>query len=199
MCAIAESTAQDALPIEIRAVISDRGDAVGLERARERGIPTASLSLRHFPTRESFDAALADVVASYSPGLVVLAGYMKILSPNFVRQFVDRLINIHPSLLPKYPGLQTHRRALEAGDKRHGASVHFVIEALDSGPVIIQGRVLIAAGDTEESLAARVQRAEHIIYPQAVEWFARGRLAMRDGTAWLDGKSLDTPIVREIS
>ncbi len=198
MCALADGARQGHLPIEIRAVISDRAAAAGLERARERQIPTHSLSLSDFPSRESFDASLAELVESFAPELVVLAGYMKILSPAFVRRFTGRLLNIHPSLLPKYPGLHTHRRALEAGDREHGASVHFVIEALDSGPSVLQGRVQVMPGDSEASLAARVHQAEHIIYPQAVDWFARGRLAMRNGKAWLDGRELKSPSIVEI-
>jgi len=196
MSALADRARSGDLPIEIRAVISDRAAAPGLELARELGIPTASIALREFPTREAFDLKLAELVASYQPQLVLLAGYMKILSTEFVRQFTGRLLNIHPSLLPKYPGLHTHRRALAAQDSKHGASVHFVTEALDSGPVIIQGGVTVEPGDTEMSLAARVQRAEHIIYAQAVDWFARGRLKMRGDNAWLDDKPLATPIVK---
>lgn len=194
MRVLADRAREGTLPIDVRAVISDRTDAPGLKRAEEYGIATATLSLRDFPTRQAFDDQLADLVAGHSPKLVVLAGYMKILSDSFVRRFAGRLLNIHPSLLPKYTGLHTHRRALEAQEKEHGASVHFVVEALDSGPVIIQGRVAVHAGDTESTLAARVQQAEHIIYPQAVDWFARDRLAMRNGKAWLDNKPLDKPV-----
>ncbi len=198
MCVIADHARSGTLPIEIRAVISDRADAPGLLLARERGIPTATLVLRDFPTREAFDLQLAELVESYQPKLVVLAGYMKILSAAFVQRFVGRLLNIHPSLLPKFPGLQTHRRALAAQDRQHGASVHFVTEELDSGPIVIQGRVPVLPNDTEERLAARVQRAEHIIYTKAVDWFARGRLSMRNGKACLDGKPLDTPVVEDV-
>jgi phosphoribosylglycinamide formyltransferase 1 len=141
---------------------------------------------------------LAELVESYQPKLVVLAGYMKILSPTFVRCFAGRLLNIHPSLLPKYPGLHTHRRALAARDLHHGASVHFVIDALDSGPVVIQGRVPVLPNDTEDTLAARVHRAEHIIYAQAVDWFARRRLAMHAGKAYLDGQPQDTPMLVDV-
>ena len=133
---------------------------------------------------------------AYRPQLVVLAGYMRILSSAFVRQFLGRLINIHPSLLPKYPGLHTHRRALEAGDREHGATVHFVTEELDAGPAILQGRVPVLKDDTELTLSARVQTIEHIIYPQAVGWLAQGRVAMRDGQTWLDGKPLtQAPVI----
>jgi phosphoribosylglycinamide formyltransferase-1 len=193
LCALADRARHGKLPIDIRAVISDRADAAGLDRARERDIPALSLSLRDFPSREAFDSHLGDLVAGFAPGLVVLAGYMKILSPTFVRRFTGKLINIHPSLLPKYPGLHTHRRALAAGEREHGASVHFVVEALDSGPTIVQGRVPVKSTDTEDSLAARVQQAEHIIYPQAVDWIACGRVIMRDNRVVFDGKELTTP------
>ena len=195
MCVLADQARAGNLPIEMRVVISDRPDAPGLQLARERGIATASLALRDFPSRDAFDARLADLVDSYQPKLVVLAGYMKILSPAFVRRFTDRLLNIHPSLLPKYPGLHTHRRALDAQDAQHGASVHFVIDELDSGPIVIQGRVPILPSDSEDSLAARVHRVEHIIYAKAVDWFARGRLTMNNGKAYLDGQPHNAPAV----
>jgi len=193
MCALVDQANAGRLPIDVRAVISDRADAPGLSRARERGVAIATLLQRDFPNRDAFDAQLADLVAGYAPSLVVLAGYMKILSATFVRRYAGRLLNIHPSLLPKYPGLQTHRRALANGDSEHGASVHFVVEELDSGPIVIQAKVRVLADDTEESLAARVHQVECAIYPQAVDWFARGRLAMRDGTVWLDGERLTEP------
>jgi len=193
---LAEQARQGRLPIDIRAVISDKPAAGGLAIASSFGIATSALAPREFPDREAFDAALAERVEAYAPKLVVLAGYMRILSSAFVRRFLGRLINIHPSLLPKYPGLHTHRRALEAHDTQHGASVHFVVEELDSGPTIVQGRVPILRDDTEAALSARVQRAEHIIYPQAVQWLAQGRVAMRDGKTWLDGKLLEhAPVI----
>jgi len=197
MRALADAAARSDIPIELRAVVSDRTDAAGLQLARERGIATQVLSPRDFPSRESFDRALADRIEALSPGLVVLAGYMRILSPEFVHRFAGRLINIHPSLLPKYPGLHTHRRALEAQDTEHGASVHYVTEDLDAGPVIIRGRVPVLSNDTEASLAARVQCVEHIIYPKAVDWIARGRMILRDGRAWLDGNILTKPPMME--
>jgi phosphoribosylglycinamide formyltransferase-1 len=196
MRAIAEQAKLGELPIVIRAVISDRADAGGLALARELGIPTVSLSPKEFEDRNAFDAALAERVESHAPKLVLLAGYMRILSGAFVRQFLGRLLNIHPSLLPKYPGLNTHRRVLEAGDREHGATVHFVTEDLDAGPAIVQGRVPVLAGDTEAALSARVQRVEHMIYPQAVAWMAAGRVAMQAGKTYLDGKLIDhAPIV----
>jgi phosphoribosylglycinamide formyltransferase-1 len=198
MTVLADQARDGHLPIDLRAVISDRAAAPGLQLARDRGIPTATLALRDFPSREAFDAQLTLLVESYHPKLVVLAGYMKILSPAFVRHFSGRLLNIHPSLLPKYPGLHTHRRALAAQDRDHGASVHFVVDELDSGPTVIQGRVAVLPNDTEDSLAARVQQVEHIIYAKAVEWFATGRLTMSAGKACLDGEPHNSPVVLDL-
>ena len=157
--------------------------------------PTSVLSPRNFPDREAYGRALGDIVESHAPQLVVLAGFMRILSDEFVQRFSGRMLNIHPSLLPRYAGLHTHRRALESGDREHGASVHFVTPELDGGPVVLQARVPIVAGDDEDSLAARVLREEHVIYPRCIGWFAAGRLAFRDGAAWLDGKRLDAPVM----
>lgn len=195
MQAIAESAACGKLPVDVRAVISDRSSAGGLATAAAMKIPVASLSPREFADRASYDAALAQLVASYEPGLVVLAGFMRILTPEFIDRFADRTLNIHPSLLPKYRGLHTHRRALEAADAVHGASVHFVTQELDGGPVIIQACLDVRPHDTEDSLSARVQRQEHSIYPQAIDWFARGRLELRDARAWLDDQPLTAPVV----
>jgi phosphoribosylglycinamide formyltransferase-1 len=164
------------LPITIRAVISNRADAYGLTRAEQAGIPTAVLDHRGFPDRESYDAALRELIDSYRPGLLVLAGFMRILSDGFVRHYEGRMINIHPSLLPKYRGLDTHARAIAAGDAEAGCSVHFVTPELDSGPIIIQARVTIRDGDTPETLAARVLEQEHRIYPEAIRKFAEGEL-----------------------
>lgn len=199
MCVLADQARSGLLPIEIRAVVSDRADAPGLQLARERNIPTDTIALRDFPSRDAFDMRLGELVDSYQPKLVVLAGYMKILSPTFVKRFSGRLLNIHPSLLPKYPGLHTHRRALAAQDREHGASVHFVIEKLDSGPIVIQGRVPVQLNDSEATLAARVHQAEHMIYARAVDWYARGRLALQDGQAWLDSRPLPTPVIEDFN
>jgi phosphoribosylglycinamide formyltransferase-1 len=193
--AIAAAADAGTLPIRIDAVLSDRADAGALDWARDRGIPAAVLSPRDFADREVYGRALGDVVAGFTPQLVVLAGFMRILSDEFVLRFAGRMLNIHPSLLPRYPGLHTHRRALEAGDREHGASVHFVTPELDGGPVVIQARVPVLPGDDENTLAARVLREEHVIYPRCVGWFAAGRLALRDGVVWLDGKPLDSPVV----
>jgi phosphoribosylglycinamide formyltransferase-1 len=194
---IAQRAVRRELPLDIRAVISDRADAAGLEKASALGIETAVLPARGYTNRASYDAALADLIDEHAPRLLVLAGFMRILSSDFVQRFIGRMLNIHPSLLPKYPGLYTHRRALEAHEREHGASVHFVTEELDGGPVIVQARVPILPGDDEAMLAARVRAQEHRIYPAAVDWFARGRLALADGKAWFDGHALDTPILLE--
>jgi phosphoribosylglycinamide formyltransferase-1 len=195
MQAIAERAAQGTLPVDIRAVISDKADAAGLATAASMQIQTRTLSPREFPDRASYDVQLAKLVAGFEPKLVVLAGFMRILSPSFIATFADRILNIHPSLLPLYRGLHTHRRCLEAGDQVHGASVHFVTEELDGGPLVIQAQVKVRPGDSENTLSARVQRQEHRIYSQAIEWFARGRLQLREHRAWLDGRPLDQPVI----
>jgi len=174
----------------LRAVFSNKADAFGLERAREAGIAAHALSASQFASREAFDRELVQEIDAYAPDVVVLAGYMRILSPAFVAHYAGRLLNIHPSLLPKYPGLNTHRQVLENGDAEHGTSVHFVTDELDGGPVILQAKVPVFEGDSEEDVTARVQAQEHAIYPLVVSWFVDGRLAMRDGTAWLDGSPL---------
>lgn len=167
------------LPCTVAAVVSNRADAGGLPIARERGIATEVLSHRDFADRESFDAALAQVIDRYAPDLVVLAGFMRILTTGFVRHYAGRLINIHPSLLPAYPGIDTHERALQDGVKIHGCTVHFVTPHLDHGPIIIQAAVPVLRDDTPETLAARVLHEEHRIYPQAVRWLCRDQV-------WLD-------------
>lgn len=185
-----------ALPIDIRAVISNVPGVRGLERARAAGISAAELNHRQFGDRAAFDTALLALIDSFAPKLVVLAGFMRILTPVFVRHYLGKLLNIHPSLLPKYPGLHTHERALAAGDNEHGATVHFVTEELDGGPGILQARVPVLADDTAEQLAARVLEQEHVIYPRVVDWFARGRLSLSPtGRACLDGQALDTPLI----
>ena len=194
MCRMAELMQAGQLPIDIKAVISDRADAKGLSTAKSMGIATASLNPKAFATRNEFDAALAEKVLSYNPELVILAGFMRILSPEFVAQFSDRMLNIHPSLLPKYPGLHTHQRALDAGDQEHGASVHFVTAELDGGPVVIQAKVPLHSTDSAATLAQRVLQQEHQIYPLAVRLLASGRLESRGGTIWLDNKPLTSPL-----
>lgn len=177
-------------PVRIRAVISNRADAYGLERARNAGIDTAVLDHKGFDGREAFDRALIEQIDAFSPHLVVLAGFMRILSGDFVRHYAGRLLNIHPSLLPKYKGLHTHHRALEAGDAEHGCSVHFVTEELDGGPLVVQAIIPVATDDTPETLAQRVHSQEHQIYPLAVSWFAAGRLRLGASGALLDGQPL---------
>lgn len=162
--------------LEVRAVISNRPGAAGLDWAGARGLETRVVDHRAHPTREAFDAALAAEVERLAPDLLLLAGFMRILTPAFIERFPNRILNIHPSLLPAFPGLHTHRRALDAGVKLHGCTVHVVTAALDSGPIVTQGAVPVMPGDTEEALAARVLAAEHRIYPQAVRWFLQGRI-----------------------
>jgi phosphoribosylglycinamide formyltransferase-1 len=183
------------LPIDIRGVVSNRADAYGLERARMAGIDTHVLDHRDYHSRETYDAALLEHVQRYQPGLVVMAGFMRILTPGFVAPMEGRLINIHPSLLPAFRGLHTHERALQAGVSEHGCSVHFVIPELDAGPVIVQARVPVHPGDTAERLAARVQAQEHRVYPLAVRWIAQGRAQLRDGQLILDGRPCPEPPV----
>ncbi|GKW23380.1 phosphoribosylglycinamide formyltransferase [Pectobacterium polonicum] len=171
---------------KIVAVFSNNAEAYGLERAQNADIPTCALNPEDFADRAAFDAALANEIEQYEPALVVLAGYMRILSPEFVAQFAGKMLNIHPSLLPKYPGLHTHRKALENGDREHGTSVHFVTDELDGGPLILQAKVPVFSDDTEESLSERVKTHEHTIYPMVINWFLNGRLVMRENEAWLD-------------
>jgi phosphoribosylglycinamide formyltransferase 1 len=192
--AIIEQSKRDHL-LEVRAVIASRADAHGLQRARSAGISSHALPADKFTDRQLYDAALLDCIGQYQPALVVLAGFMRILSDDFVNRYRGRLINIHPSLLPKYPGLGTHRRALAAGDSEHGCSVHFVTEALDGGPVIAQARIPILVGDTEQRLKARVQSCEHQLYPQVLNWIASGRIRLEDGQVLFDGSPLSRPKV----
>lgn len=173
--------AEAGLPIKIAAVISNRPQAAGLDYAREHGMAAIALDHTEYPDRAAFDAKLADEIARHAPDLVVLAGYMRILSAEFIARFEGRLLNIHPSLLPMFPGLKTHERALAEGIKIHGCTVHFVTADLDHGPIVIQAAVPVRADDTPDALAARVLAQEHRIYPQAIRWFAEGRLAIRDG------------------
>ncbi|HEY3646031.1 MAG TPA: phosphoribosylglycinamide formyltransferase [Gammaproteobacteria bacterium] len=181
------------LNVEVRAVLSDRPEAQALDRARLAGVPAQVVSPKDHPDLAAYDAALTSAVDAHRPGLVVLAGFMRILGPGFVQHFAGRLLNIHPSLLPKYRGLHTHRRALEAGDLQHGCSVHFVTQELDAGAVIAQAVVPVLPGDDEAALRVRVQGVEHVIYPEVIGWFAAGRLGSQGGRAVLDGAPLETP------
>jgi phosphoribosylglycinamide formyltransferase-1 len=184
--AILNETRAGRLPIEIRAVISNNNAAAGLQRAAAAGIPTEIVDHRSFSERAEFDMALMRTIDRYHPRLVILAGFMRILGPEFIRHYAGRLLNIHPSLLPAFKGLDTHARALAAGASEHGASVHFVTNDLDGGPVIIQARVPVLPDDTAESLAARVLAEEHRIFPLAIKWAAEGRLTTRNGQVLLD-------------
>ena len=175
---------------QIVAVISNRPGVLGLDRARQAGIEGLVLDHTGYADRNGFDRALIELIDSYQPDLVVLAGFMRILTAAFVAHYRGRLLNIHPSLLPKYKGLNTHRRALEAGDSEHGATVHFVTEELDGGPLVLQSAVPIVADDTPETLADRVQQREYLLYPRVMNWFAAGRLKLFDGRALLDGDPL---------
>lgn len=178
MEAIVQRAAAQGWPATVAAVISNRPDAKGLDFARGRGIATAVVDHKAHATREAFDAALAEAIDAHAPDLVVLAGFMRILGVGFVRRYEGRLLNIHPSLLPAFPGLHTHRRALEAGCKLAGATVHFVTPELDHGPIVMQSAVPVLPGDDEDALAARVLATEHVIYPLAVRWFVEGRLRL---------------------
>ena len=193
--AIHEHICSGAVPAEIRAVVSDRPQAAALTWAARQGLTCGALAPSDFPDRESFDEALADLLTGYDPALVALAGFMRILSPAFVDRFEGRMLNIHPSLLPRHRGLRTHRKVLASGESEHGASVHFVTRELDGGPVVIQARVPVHDGDDEATLAARVLVQEHRIYPRAIDWFVSGRLQYRGGAAWLDGRRLESPVI----
>ncbi|NOU49575.1 phosphoribosylglycinamide formyltransferase [Pseudoalteromonas sp. JBTF-M23] len=175
---------------EIVAVISNKDKAYGLTRAANAGIPTRVLSHKAFATREDYDVELASLIESFDPDLVVLAGFMRILTPSLVQKFKGKMLNIHPSLLPKYQGLNTHQRAIDAKDDVHGVSVHFVTEELDGGPVVLQAEVPILADDTAETLAQRVHEQEHIIYPLVVQWFSEHRLTMEADYAVFDNQPL---------
>lgn len=182
------------LQAQIVGVLSNKADAYGLVRARDKHIPTALISHKDFADREAFDAAMAQAIDAWTPDVVVLAGFMRILTPQFVQHYEGRLLNIHPSLLPKYKGLHTHRRALEAGDAEHGCSVHFVTPELDGGPVLAQAVVPVLPGDSEASLTERVHKCEHRLYPQVLVWMANGELAWREGAAVFRDQPLLTPL-----
>jgi phosphoribosylglycinamide formyltransferase-1 len=178
MEAIVRACLDEGWPARIAAVIANRPDAAGLAFAASHGIATAVVDYRQFPDRDSFDAALAREVDGFAPDLVVLAGFMRVLTAGFVDRYAGRMLNVHPSLLPSFPGLKTHQQALDAGVRLHGASVHFVTSQLDHGPIVAQAAVPVETGDTPATLAERVLATEHIIYPRAVRWFVEGRLAL---------------------
>ena len=197
MAAIARQCLEGRLDARIGVVLADRPDVAGLDTARGLGLSAGVVPWRGAAQRPAFEQALAGALAAANPDLVVLAGFMRILSAEFVASRAGRILNIHPSLLPKYTGLHTHRRVLEAGEREHGASVHFVTAQLDGGPVVLQSRVAVLPGDSEHSLAARVQATEHIIYPRVIGWLATGRLAWRQERPWLDDHPLDEPVVED--
>ena len=188
--AIIDATKTEEINAKVAAVISNKPDVLGLRRAKDEDISTHVIDHREFEQREIFDAKLIKQIDEYEPDLIVLAGFMRILTADFVRRYEGRMLNIHPSLLPKYPGLKTHQRALDAKDMNHGVTVHFVTTELDSGPNIIQATVPILSQDTPDTLAHRVQAQEHIIYPIAVKWFIDGRLTMENNKAHFDDKEL---------
>jgi phosphoribosylglycinamide formyltransferase 1 len=199
MVAIARACAAKQVPAEASIVICDQPAAAGLRRARDLGIPTTVVDAATFRVagtldRPAFEAALAAAIDAGKAQLVVLAGFMRVLSSAFAARYAGRLLNIHPSLLPKFKGLDTHARALASGDTEHGASIHFVTAELDAGPVVLQGRVPVLPGDDVASLSARVHAIEHIIYPEAISWIASGRLHWNGGAPTLDGKLLDVPM-----
>lgn len=191
--AIIDQVHRGALDIELAGVVSDRPGVRALARAAAAGIP--NLVVDQGGDRAAFGDRLTTTLRSLQPDLVILAGFMRILPADLVDAYRGRMLNVHPSLLPKYPGLHTYRRALAAGDREHGSTVHFVIPALDAGPGILQFRMPVLAGDTEETLRARVRAGEHLIYPRAIAWVAAGRVTLRDGATWLDGEQLPSPVV----
>lgn len=188
--AMIDSVQSGRLHADIVAVIANKANAYGLARAEQAGIPAVCVEHKNFESREEYDMVLKETIDSYTPDCVVLAGFMRILTADFVHHYAGKLLNIHPSLLPKYKGLNTHQRAIENGDKEHGVSVHFVTPELDGGPVIIQSRVPVFPEDTPDELAARVQEQERQIYPLVLQWFVAGRLTMKDNKAVLDEKTL---------
>ncbi len=187
---------QQADNFEIAAVICNEPGAYGLQRAANANIPTVVLNHREYPGREAYDQELIKRIDAVNPDLLVLAGFMRILSAGFVKHYSGRVLNIHPSLLPDYRGTNTHQRVLDAGETKHGVSVHFVTEELDGGPVVLQAVINIEPQDTKETLAKRVAEQEHRIYPEAVSWFCQGRLRMQDGAAWLDERKLPQQGIR---
>ncbi|MGO8828365.1 MAG: phosphoribosylglycinamide formyltransferase [Steroidobacteraceae bacterium] len=194
MRALVERSREPAMGYEVSAVLSDNPAANGLALARDLGVTARALAPAAASDRAAYELELAAAIDEHAPSLITLAGFMRILSAQFVARYAGRMLNIHPSLLPKFPGLHTHRRALEAHEAQHGATVHFVTEQLDGGPPVIQAQVKVEPDDDEDSLAARVQSQEHRIYPLAVHWYCTGRLRYAQGRAWLDGAPLCGPV-----
>jgi phosphoribosylglycinamide formyltransferase-1 len=199
MEAVARACRDGRIPAQITVVIADREDAGGLAVARELGIAATVLSWKSLADRTAFERGLSDTLEAHRAEVIVLAGFMRVLSPEFAEKYAGRLINIHPALLPKYRGLHTHRRVLESKDAEHGASVHFATAELDGGPVVLQSRLEVRPTEVESELAARVLTTEHVILPKVIGWLAQGRLTWQDGRGWLDGKPLDTPIVERFA
>ncbi|MCC5793904.1 MAG: phosphoribosylglycinamide formyltransferase [Chromatiales bacterium] len=195
--AIIDETRAGRLPIELCRVISDRHDAGALERARRAAVEATVIDYAAAGGREAFASQLATLLEELAPGIIVMAGFMRILPEATVTPWIGRMLNVHPSLLPRYPGLDTYRRVLAAGDREHGTTVHFVTPELDAGPAIIQYRVGVRSDDNPERLAERVRAGEYLIYPRAIGWLASGRLALREGRAWLDDEVLETPVIVE--
>lgn len=195
--AIIDAVAAENMPINLVAVLSDKPDAYGLQRAAAAGIPTVAVNYKAFANRSDYETQLASELAKLRPDVVVLAGYMRILPATIVNTYFGRMLNVHPSLLPAYPGLNTYARVLAAGERYHGATVHFVIPELDAGPAIIQYRVPVEPADTEASLRARVQAGEYQIYPQALGWIADGRLKLESNQVLLDNQPLTSPVIIE--
>ncbi len=194
MRALVERSGDAAMGYRVAGVLSDQAGAAGLLKAAELGVPAQALEADPGSTRIDYDRALAAAIDVYRPSLIVLAGFMRILSAEFVERYAGRILNIHPSLLPKYPGLHTHQRVIDGRDAQHGATVHFVTEELDGGPPVIQAKLDVSPGDDAHGLASRVQTLEHRIYPLAVRWFCTGRLRLSGGRAWLDGAPLAGPV-----
>ena len=192
--AILDQAVSGELPVEVAAVVSNRPGVHGLERARQAGVPALELDHKNFADRPEFEAALIETIDRRQPDLVVLAGFMRVLTAGFTEHYRGRLLNIHPSLLPKFRGLHTHERAIAAGETEHGASIHFVTAELDGGPIIVQARVPVLPGDDSDALAARVLEQEHRLYPLAIRWFAEQRLRLEGEQVWFDGQPLVEPL-----
>lgn len=197
LAAIARACAEHQINAVVEVVIADRPGAPGLEIARSLGIPTAVVPWQSLTERAAAEGILGELLDAYGPGLIVLAGFMRILSPQFVARYAGQMLNIHPSLLPRYRGLNTHRRVLQAGDSHHGASVHFVTGELDGGPVVLQSRVAVNPDDTEAVVSGRVQKTEHIIYPRVIGWLADKRLIWRNAQPWFDEQPLTQALVED--
>ena len=184
------------LDLELTVVFSNNPEAYGLDRAEKAGIPTACIQHSDYLDRESFDQAVIAELDRFNPDLLILAGFMRILTPAFVAHYAGKILNIHPALLPLYPGLNTHQRVLDAGDEWHGSTVHFVTEQLDAGPRILQGRLAVIPGESANELEKRVQALEHQIYPTAAGWVGSGKVVYRNGETWIDGSHADNPVIK---